>query len=61
VAGGAALLVDPTSVEQIATAMERIVNDTALRVRLRVKGLSRASEFSWQSTTKKVRELLGSI
>lgn len=58
VAGGAALLVDPTSVEQIARAMEQIVSDTTLRQQLRHKGLTRAAEFSWASTAARVRELI---
>src|SRR5271156_374719 len=58
VAGDAALLVDPTSVEQIAEAMEQIVSDTSLRRRLREKGLARAAEFSWAATTARVHELL---
>lgn len=58
VAGDAAMLVDPTSVEQIAKAMERIVSDTVLRRQLQDKGLVRAREFSWVRTAAKVRELL---
>ena len=58
VAGGAALLVDPTSVEQIARAMGQIVSDTALRHQLRHKGLTRSAEFSWASTAARVRELI---
>lgn len=61
IAGGAALLVDPTSVEQIARAMERILLDSALRQHLRSKGLTRASEFSWESATTTVHELLKSF
>jgi glycosyltransferase involved in cell wall biosynthesis len=56
IAGGAALLVDPTSVEQIAKTMERLVSDTTLRQQLRHKGLMRSAEFSWESTAAKVRE-----
>lgn len=58
VAGDAALLVDPTSVEQISEGMQRILNDTTLRQRLRVKGLGQAARFSWDYTATKVRELL---
>jgi glycosyltransferase involved in cell wall biosynthesis len=58
VAGDAALLVDPTSVEQIAEAMQRIVNDTSLRQQLQARGLVRATQFSWASTAAKVQELL---
>ena len=58
VAGGVALLVDPTSVDQIAVATEKIVNDTSLRGQLREKGLARAAQFSWFSTAARVHELL---
>jgi glycosyltransferase involved in cell wall biosynthesis len=58
VAGGAALLVDPTSVEQIARAMGQIVSDTTLRQQLRNKGLTRSAEFSWASTAARARELI---
>jgi glycosyltransferase involved in cell wall biosynthesis len=58
VAGDAALLVDPTSVEQIAAAMERIVSDTSLRWQLREKGLARAAQFSWAGPRARVQELL---
>lgn len=60
IAGGAAMLVDPSSVEQIANAMERIVSDALLRQELRQKGLARAKEFSWAITAAKVHELLKS-
>lgn len=61
VADGAAMLVDPRSVEQIARAMERIVSDTMLRQQCRDRGLLRAAEFSWASTVAKVRELLKTV
>lgn len=57
-AAGAALLVDPTSVDEIAKAMEQIVSDKELRMQLREKGLARAAEFSWENTATKVREVL---
>ncbi|HEY1801718.1 MAG TPA: glycosyltransferase family 1 protein [Terriglobales bacterium] len=59
VSAGAALLANPTSVDEIARAIEQIVSDTALRARLREKGLARAAEFSWENTATKVREVLG--
>ncbi len=58
VAGDAALLVDPRSVEQIAAAMEQVVNDTSLRQQLRERGRARAALFSWESSTARVRKLL---
>lgn len=59
VAADAALLVDPTSVEQIAKAMERIVCDDSLRAQLREKGKKRADRFSWTNTVDSVHRLLG--
>lgn len=47
-----ALLVDPTSVEAIATAMRRLANDGQLRQRLAVTGPITAEKFSWQKTAK---------
>jgi glycosyltransferase involved in cell wall biosynthesis len=58
VAGDAALLVDPTSVEQISAAMEQIVSDTSLRRKLREKGLVRAARFSWATTSARVHDVL---
>lgn len=57
-AGDAALIVDPTSVEQIAVAMGQIVSDTALRRRLREKGLARAAKFPWENTAAGVNQVL---
>jgi len=44
----AALLVDPTSHEEIAVALHRLLSDDALHAELRTKGLQRARCFSWQ-------------
>lgn len=54
----AALLVDPTSVDEIAAAIKRIAGDTSLQSELRKKGLARATQFSWSKTAAKVREVL---
>ena len=58
VAGDAALLVDPTSVEQIAELMEQVIGDSSLRRQLKEKGLARAVHFSWESTAARVRAVL---
>ena len=57
-AGNAALLVDPTSVEQIAAAMQRVAADHGLRQELRSRGLAQAARFSWASTIAKVHTML---
>jgi len=58
IAGDAALLVDPLSVEEIAVGMERIVCDTLLRELLRSKGLALAAKFTWECTAALVRNAL---
>lgn len=47
-AGDAALLVDPESVTSIQDAMEKLVNDKALRDRLKEAGKNRSQAFSWK-------------
>ena len=61
VAGDAALLVDPTSVEHIASAMEQLASDPLLQRRLREKGPTRAARFSWGDTISRVRKVFGEI
>ena len=53
VAGGAALLVSPSSPEQMADAIVRLVKDPALAQHFRDSGLIRAGRFTWQSGAKK--------
>lgn len=50
VAGDAALLVDPFSVEAIAKAMKDIIQDERLRLSLIEKGRKRRDWFSWDKT-----------
>jgi len=52
VAGDAALLVDPYSVDEIAEAMHRDLTNETLRAALTKKGLKRASQFSWEITAR---------
>lgn len=47
VAGGAALLFDPTDVDAIRTTVERLLADGGLRADLRRRGLVHAEAFSW--------------
>ncbi len=57
-AGGAALLVNPTSVDEIAQAMNRIASDVSLRRHLRDQGLARAKAFRWEKTATLVHQIL---
>lgn len=52
VVGDAAVLVDPYDVDSIAEGIRRVVEDSALRETLRLKGLERARQFSWDRTAE---------
>ena len=58
VAGDAALLADPTSVDEIAAAIENVTGDDSLRLQLKEKGLARARSFTWAGTCARVHRLL---
>lgn len=58
VGGNAALYVDPTSHEQISDAMIRVSSDGLLRQKMREMGLKQASKFSWDTTARKVEDVL---
>ncbi|MEO8146453.1 MAG: glycosyltransferase family 1 protein [Bacteroidia bacterium] len=48
VAGAAAILVNPLDVEEIATAMQGMIADEALRIGLIEKGRVQREKYSWQ-------------
>ena len=50
VVGDAAITVDPTSVDELASAIGQVLSDEGLRASLSEKGLARAKEFSWSRT-----------
>jgi len=52
IAGGAALLFDPESVDSIAGAIRALLDDPALRARLVGLGRARAAAFSWERTAR---------
>jgi glycosyltransferase involved in cell wall biosynthesis len=60
-AGSAAVLVDPEDVEEIASGLERVVSDEALRERLRAASLERASEYTWERSAGLTRQALRDI
>jgi len=55
IAGGAALLFDPCSEEEMVKAARQLIEDEEIRQALRQRGLERAREFSWE---KMARETL---
>lgn len=52
VAGEAAFFVDPLNVDEIATAMQRIITDDALCAQLREAGFAQARNYSWDRTAE---------
>lgn len=52
VAGEAALLIDPKSVDELRAAMQRLLADSALAADLRRRGAARAAEFSWEKCAR---------
>ena len=52
IAGGAALLVNPYSVEEIAHAMEQLCLDENLRNTLIEKGMARKGIYTWDHTAE---------
>ena len=61
IAGDAALLVDPRSVDNIFERMRCLVEDDALRLHMRRQGLARARAFTWRSSAEGYRDLFDRI
>jgi len=61
VAGDAAVLVDPESVDAIATGISRAVTDQALREQLIQRGRERAQEFTWDRCASQTLAVLEGI
>lgn len=51
VASAAAILIDPTSISEIAKAMADLATDKQLVAKLRTKGYKRVKNFSWDKTS----------
>jgi len=61
VAGDAALLVNPRSVDDIAQAMHRLVKDKSLCYYLRQRGLARAQQFTWRKSAESHLEVFRKV
>lgn len=57
VAGDAALTIDPTDLDAIIDALQRLVDDETLRAALIEKGLTRAHEFTWERSAAQLHEI----
>ena len=61
VTGDAALLVGPHQVEEIANAMQKIIEDPHRANTLHESGLQRASQFTWDGSARKIQSLLENL
>jgi glycosyltransferase involved in cell wall biosynthesis len=57
VAGDAALLVNPLSVDEIADSLRRLHQDPDLRASLREQGIARAAHFTWEAAARSTLDL----
>lgn len=57
VAAGAALAVDPLSIDEIALGLERLLSDANLRADLGHRGLVRAAQLKWSHTAAATRQV----
>ncbi len=61
VAGEAALLVDPTDIQAIATAMQQLYESETLREELVAEGRQQRQQFNWQSAADTVWEAMEQV
>ena len=57
ISGGASLLVDPYSIDEIVHGIEKVTKNKVFRDRMKQKGLDRAKDFSWEKTAKETLEI----
>lgn len=61
VVGDAALMVDPTSIAEIAAALRYLLTGDAARQEYRARGLNRAALFSWDRTAQLTRDVYDEV
>lgn len=57
IAGGAAVLTDPTDVEKIKKSIKEVLGDEEMQKDLIRKGLKRSKDFSWKTAAEKTAEV----
>jgi glycosyltransferase involved in cell wall biosynthesis len=58
VAGQAAILVDPTDCEELAAALDLVLDDTRRRESMRAAGLKQVASFSWERAAQETWSVL---
>jgi glycosyltransferase involved in cell wall biosynthesis len=61
VLGDAAVLVPPDDVDALATAMQRVLGDAALRADLVVRGTNQAARYDWATTAHQLVALYAQL
>lgn len=61
VAGDAAPTFDPSSMDQIAEVMAKLIGDSAFRSLTRERGIQRAATFNWERTAISTMDILRSV
>lgn len=61
IAGDAAVLIDPESVDAIAAGIDRLLNDQELRATIVARGLQRARRFTWTHTASELMRVLENL
>jgi glycosyltransferase involved in cell wall biosynthesis len=61
VTGDAALLIDPSNVQEMSLAIGRLVKDASLRQELGQRGLCQASQFSWRRAAEETLDVYRSV
>ena len=52
---------DPSSIESMRKAIEKVINNYKLRQKLIKRGLERVKDFSWEKTAKKTKKVYQSV
>lgn len=58
ISGGVLRYFDPTSIDEIATSIEHVLENSELRAELSLRGKERASSFNWQRCAEETLEVL---
>ena len=61
VADSAAVLVDPSNPDDIASGIATVLSDSKYRIELKEKGIERAEQFSWELSAKKTINIFQSL
>jgi glycosyltransferase involved in cell wall biosynthesis len=61
IAGHAAVLVSPFSLDENIEAIQTVINDAQLRAELRKQGKKRAASFTWNNSSAQLHEIYSSL